>query len=228
MRAKDFRQRAWGKLNGQWGTMALIALIYLLLTSIMGGASVIGVGAVAELILGGPLLMGVIYCSLTVCRNNKVEINQLFSGFNNFVNAMVLYIINTIFIALWSILFVIPGIVKSYSYSMSYYILADNPDMPANDARKASMELMRGNKWRLFCLHLSFIGWFILCCLTFGILTFWVMPYVQTATAEFYQNLVHKDVEPVAHVEAKEAEETKEVGETTEEPAEKSDDTENN
>jgi uncharacterized membrane protein len=201
LKARDFRQRAWGKLNGQWGTMALVTLLYLLFTSIMGGASMVGVGAIAELVLGGPLLMGVIYCSLTVSRNNRVDVKQLFDGFYNFVNAMVLYIINVVFITLWSLLFVIPGIIKAYSYSMSYYILADNPNMPANDARLQSMQLMKGNKWRLFCLHFSFIGWYLLSCLTFGILFLWVIPYVQTATAEFYRNLIHNDFEYYAPVD---------------------------
>jgi uncharacterized membrane protein len=194
LKAKDFRQRAWGKLSGQWGTMALITLLYLIITGALGGATF----AIAILIIGGPLLMGMINSSLTVVRNNTVKVETLFSGFYNFVNAMVLYIINTVLVGLWSLLLVIPGIVKWYSYSMSYYILADNPQMGANDARLKSMELMKGNKWRLFCLHFSFIGWFILCGITFGILTFWVMPYVHTATAEFYQNLVHKDVEYMA------------------------------
>ena len=62
--------------------------------------------------------------------------------------------------------------------------------MGANAARKRSMELMRGNKWRLFCLHCSFIGWLLLCILTLGILTLWIAPYLQTAQAEFYRDLI--------------------------------------
>lgn len=81
----------------------------------------------------------------------------------------------------------------SYAYSMSWFILADNPDMPATEARKRSIAMMRGNKWRLFCLDFSFIGWMLLCILTLGILTFWIMPYVQTARAEFYQDLLARE-----------------------------------
>ena len=72
---------------------------------------------------------------------------------------------------------------------MTYYILADNPSMTANDARRKSMDIMRGNKWRLFCLQLSFIGWLLLCVLTLGILTLWISPYIQTATAAFYEDI---------------------------------------
>ena len=64
-----------------------------------------------------------------------------------------------------------------------------HPDMNPNDARKASMEMMKGNKWRLFCLELSFIGWCILSTLTFGILYFWVLPYMQSAMAAFYESI---------------------------------------
>ena len=72
---------------------------------------------------------------------------------------------------------------------MSYYILKDNPGMDANEARKASIEMMKGHKWQLFCLEFSFIGWIILSILTFGILTLWVGPYMETAKAAFYEEL---------------------------------------
>ncbi len=81
----------------------------------------------------------------------------------------------------------------SYAYSMSWFILADDPNIPANEARKRSIEMMRGNKWRLFCLDFSFIGWILLSILTFGILLFWIMPYMQTARAEFYQDLLAQE-----------------------------------
>ena len=73
---------------------------------------------------------------------------------------------------------------------MSFYILADNPEIDFNVARVRSIEMMRGNKWRLFCLDLSFIGWYLLCILTLGILSLWVTPYHNAARAEFYQSLI--------------------------------------
>lgn len=150
-----------------------------------------GVGYFIVFVLAGPLALGLVQMFMTVIRKNgNVEIGQLFNGFNNFMNAFVLYILNAVLIWLWSCLFVIPGIIKSYSYSMSYYILADNPDMSANDARKKSMELMKGYKWRLFCLDFSFIGWVLLSVVTFGILSFWLTPYREAAHAAFYQNIL--------------------------------------
>ncbi|MDE7085033.1 MAG: DUF975 family protein, partial [Clostridia bacterium] len=193
MFAKDFRRNAWAALSGNWGTMVLIALIVVLISGACGGAAFIGIGAVVLLLIEGPLGLGMAIANLKLIRRQGVEISNVFDGFKNFASAFLLYLLNSIFIALWTLLFIIPGIIKSYSYSMGVYILADNPTMDANSARKKSMEMMRGNKWRLFCLDFSFIGWYLLCILTFGILTLWVSPYHSAARAEFYQHLVSQN-----------------------------------
>lgn len=180
--AKDFRKQAWNSLSGKWSTMAATTVIYSVILGVCSGVAII---------VQGSLDFGYYAMTANVVREKDVELEQLFDGFKKcFLNSLLLYIINNIFIFLWSLLFIIPGIIKSYSYSMSYYILADNPDMDANDARKQSMKLMQGNKWRLFCLDFSFIGWGLLCILTFGILSFWITPYQQTAHAAFYQSLI--------------------------------------
>lgn len=189
MRAKDFRTQAWNIINGSWGTLAVIAFLISLISGALGGLSVAGIGAIALLLITGPFTLSLTIISLKVIRGYNVEIGDMFLGFKNFVNAFLLSLINEIFIFLWSLLFIIPGIVKAYAYSMSYYILADNPDMDPNQARLHSIELMEGNKWRLFCLDCSFIGWGVLCVLTCGILTFWVQPYRQCAYAAFYQEI---------------------------------------
>ena len=183
MKARDFRKAAWGKLSGNWAT---IVIAYLLFGVILSASSFTFVG---ELVLAGPLMLGFSMMTLNLVRGNKVSIENLFDGFKNFVQSLVLYLLNAVFVFLWSLLFVIPGIIAAYRYAMSYYILADNPNMDANEARKASIEMMNGHKWQLFCLHLSFIGWILLCFLTFGILVFWVEPYIETANAEFYESI---------------------------------------
>ncbi|MBO6263057.1 MAG: DUF975 family protein [Clostridia bacterium] len=185
MKAKDYRKAAWGKLSGNWSTMVVA---YLVLGAIVAAATMLA--GVGEFIVAGPLLLGFSMMTIAIVRGNKTGIENLFDGFKtNFVQSLILYILNTIFTALWSLLFVIPGIIAQYRYSMSYYILNDHPEMTANEARKASIELMKGNKWKLFCLHFSFIGWIILCGLTFGILTLWIQPYMETANAEFYESI---------------------------------------
>ena len=93
-----------------------------------------------------------------------------------------------IFITLWSLLLVIPGIIKSFSYAMTPYILKDYPELSANQAINLSRKMMKGHKFDLFWLYLSFIGWMILNLFTFGIGSFWLIPYMYTAQAAFYQD----------------------------------------
>ena len=188
LKARDFRHQAWAHLRGNW-TPAVLA--YVVVGLILGALSVTGIGT---LLLSGPLTVGYSLLILNIVRSKEAKIETIFSGFQDFARAFVLWLTNQLLIALWSLLFVIPGIIKSFAYSMSYYVLLDNPDMSANDARKRSMELMQGNKWRLFCLQFSFIGWILLSFLTFGILLFWVMPYMEAANAEFYQSLLPAEV----------------------------------
>lgn len=193
MKAKDFRQSAWQSLGGKWGICILIFIIFDLISAACAGGAYIGVGAVIALIIMGPLTVGLSMVALNVARGKEVEIGMLFKGFNDFSRAMLLYITNNILIALWSMLFIIPGIIKSFAYSMSYYIMVDDPNISANDARKKSMEMMKGNKWRLFCLEFSFIGWVLLSMLTFGILMLWVTPYMEVAKAKFYMSLLPEE-----------------------------------
>lgn len=193
MKAKDYRQSAWKSLSGKWGVCVLAYLIFDLISAACAGGSYIGIGAVIGLIIMGPMMVGMSIVALNVARDKEVEVGMLFKGFNDFTRSLVLYITNNIFIGLWALLFIIPGIIKTFSYSMSYYILIDNPNMSANEARKKSMEMMKGNKWRLFCLQFSFIGWFLLSLLTFGILMFWVAPYLEVAKAKFYLSLLPEE-----------------------------------
>lgn len=163
---------------------------------IMGVCSLLAkyyIGSVASFVIAGPFSLSFAIVALHVIRSRQVKFKQLFKGFENFGKAFLLNLLNGIFIFLWSLLLIIPGIIKAYSYAMSYYILADNPEISANEARKKSIEMMRGNKWRLFCLSFSFIGWILLCGLTFGILTFWITPYINASVAAFYQDLLPKD-----------------------------------
>lgn len=94
-----------------------------------------------------------------------------------------------IFTFLWSLLFIIPGIVKSYAYSMAYFIKIDHPEYTATQALDESQKIMKGNKMKLFLLDLSFIGWIILGALCFGIGTLWVTAYMEAAHAEFYRDI---------------------------------------
>ena len=183
MNSQEIRNHASAAIRGRWNSLALIFFVYAVLTSAL---SFTGVGA---LIITGPVTVALAGISLRAVRGEHFELKNLFDGFYNFVNTFLLGLVNSIFIALWSLLFVIPGIIKSLSYSMSYYVMAENPEISGEEARRESIMMMEGNKLRLFKLQLSFIGWYLLSVLTFGILLFWVVPYVQAAPSIFYEEI---------------------------------------
>lgn len=122
-------------------------------------------------------------------RQKEPELNTLFGYFANWKNAAIANLLQTVYVLLWSLLFVIPGIIASYSYAMTGYILAENPEMAPSEAIGRSKEMMSGNRWRLFCLQFSFIGWGILSSFTLGIGNLWLIPYKQAATAAFYRDI---------------------------------------
>lgn len=191
--SKDYRNIAWHALSGNWGFM----IGALLLAGLICGAvsSIPAVGILASAAINGPISYGLAVISIGLIRKEYLKISSLFDGFNNFIETFLLYLLNIIFIALWSLLFIIPGIIKAFAYSMSTYILADNPNMTQKEARKYSEKLMEGNKFRLFCLYCSFIGWYFLCILTCGILLILVVPYFQASIAAFYDDLIqHEDI----------------------------------
>ncbi len=217
LRAKDFRRQAWEKKTGKWGLLAAITLIYSLIFGACGGLCVFYVGEILLLIVSGPLTLGYTVIGLNVMRSKEVTVEKLFCGFKQFTRSFVLYITNALLIAAWTLLLVIPGIIKTFSYAMSYQILHDNPEMSANEARKKSMELMKGNKWRLFCLQFSFIGWVLLSILTLGILTFWVMPYQQAAVSAFYISLLPEQPAQTESAEEQSAEPYEQPAESSQE-----------
>ena len=122
--------------------------------------------------------------------DSKPAFKDVFSGFKDKygrnIGTLLLVGIKTV---LWTLLFIIPGIIKTYEYAIIPYILADDPEISSKDAFKKAKQMMKGNKWRLFKLELSFFGWFLLCVLTLGIGTFFLIPYVNAANAEFYVEL---------------------------------------
>lgn len=143
-----------------------------------------------EILLRNPLKVG---CYNFYKKNcvSPAKVDEMGFGFkSNYKNVVCTMFIKDLFLLLWSCLFIIPGIIKAYSYRMVPYILSDNPDMNATDAITKSREMMKGNKWRAFVLDLSFIGWVILGALTFGILLlFYVAPYKDSTDAELYHAL---------------------------------------
>lgn len=117
------------------------------------------------------------------------EINTLFSGFSYMGPAILLNIMIAVFTCLWSLLFVIPGIIKAISYSMAYFVLADNPELSAKEALDESKRITSGHIGDLFVLYLSFIPWVLLGAITCGLALIYVVPYMQTTMANYYLEL---------------------------------------
>ena len=164
-----------------WLAIAVVGLAY---SAILSALSSTFVGLI---LLGGPLTYGFYRVLIGAANSKKVDLNDMVSGFTeSFGNSLVLYLLQTLFTALWSLLFIIPGIVKSYSYAMAMYIQQDNPEREARECLQESMIMMDGYKWQLFCLDLSFIGWYLLGSLCFGIGVFFVTPYHELARTNFY------------------------------------------
>lgn len=181
---KEIKMSAKESLKGNWGTSFLAEVAG---TAICAVASWIPFGS---MIVGGPLEVGVtgIYCKNT--DYEKPAFRNLFDGFKeNLGENFLLGLLKNIFIFLWSLLFIIPGIVKAYSYSMAEYLMVRNRNLTAMEALSESRRLMKGNKMRLFGLKLSFIGWILLTIVTLGIAAVYVVPYMNSAVVEFYNDI---------------------------------------
>ena len=149
-------------------------------------ASVLAMG---QFVLRGSILIGHNRFCLKLVDGEEARFEDLFSGFDIFGNAFVLNLLIALKVFAWSLLFVIPGIVAAYRYSMATYIMAENPNMQATEAIERSKALMDGRKGDLFCLDLSFIGWALLAVLTAGIGNLWLVPYMTVSRAAFYRSL---------------------------------------
>lgn len=195
MNAKDFRTLAAQRYEGLSNRGALAFFVYSIVVGAVSGITA-GLGALCV----GPFIYGFCYYTVQVQRGTE-KLDNIFSGIQQFIPTLILYLLMTLYTFLWSLLFFIPGIIKSYAYSMSMYIMIDNPDISASEAISKSVELTQGYKWRLFCLSISYIGWYLLSMLTFGILLFWVMPKVEMAKYEFYLYLKQEKNVNSAHYE---------------------------
>ncbi len=160
--------------------------VNLLLSIIIGALSSFAVG----IIFSGVFNFGYYKIMLYSVRKKDTKLEDLFSGFGAGLDRSLLAgLLVYVFTFLWSLLFIIPGIIKSYSYSMTYYILLDDKNISGTDAIKKSEEMMKGHKKELFLQDLSFIGWILLSILTFGILFIWLNPYMELSHAVFYERL---------------------------------------
>lgn len=209
---KEMRQKGKASLKDKWGIAIGVTLIYVVIVMALTilpcmvmlpklkFIRVIGtfhiVPNIVSLFIKPSLILGLNNCFIKFIKSEEASVEKLFSHFYYMLKATGLYLLIGIKIFLWSLLFVIPGIVAAYRYSLAMYLMAENPEIGVVEAIDKSKEIMKGKKGRLFTLKLSFIGWFILGSLTCGILyLFYVNPYYQSAMAAFYNIAKNEDKE---------------------------------
>lgn len=210
---QEYKNAALAALKGNWAPFVVAMIVMMAFLYVIMGpyivayqasldmntfaiSPVFALVAVGVYVLGMPLLamplsLGYAYASnrLLVEGDNRAVGNLFRDGFCRWGRNVWGMFLMTLFTSLWSLLLIVPGLIKYYAYALTPYILIDNPELSANQAINLSQEMMKGHKFDLFFLHLSFIGWIFLSIFTLGIGLLWLMPYMMTAQAAFYQDV---------------------------------------
>ena len=200
----NYKDRALSALENKWGNFVLITFVYgfiIGITQVLSGdkdsPAILHLIGLVLFILALPLTWGYQTLFLGAVRGGEATAKDMFEGYNKelFSRVLTTTLLYYVYVFLWSLLLLIPGCIKSYSYAMTPYILKDNPEMKNNAAIEESMRMMDGHKLELFLLDLSFIGWAILSILTCCIGFLWLVPYMNMARVNFYEDLKKASVE---------------------------------
>ncbi|MBF1520782.1 MAG: DUF975 family protein [Prevotella salivae] len=200
----NYKNRALSALENKWGNFVAITFVYgfiIGITQILSGdkdsPAILHLIGLVLFILALPLTWGFQTLFLGAVRGGEATAKDMFEGYNKelFSRVLTTTLLYYVYVFLWSLLLLIPGCIKSYSYAMTPYILKDNPEMKNNAAIEESMRMMDGHKLELFLLDLSFIGWAILSILTCCIGFLWLVPYMNMARVNFYEDLKKASVE---------------------------------
>ena len=216
MDERNFRATAREKLRGNWGISILTAFVASLLGGLIAVTASINLNVledhldwlpievlrillavlsfaallgVVTFIIGGVIQLGYARYLLNQHDGHPFRFGDLFSQFDRFGTGFAQAFLRNLYTILWTLLFIVPGLIKGFSYAMTPFILADHPEMTASEAITASRKLMDGHKGELFVLGLSFFGWNLLCIFTLGIASLWITPYLNAAYAAFYREL---------------------------------------
>ena len=192
MNRAELKAAAKQQIKGKIGILFVITLI---IAAVSGLASLLlsfipYVGSLAATVIVTPAFaLSMVRVYMMLPFGKKPVAMDAFSGFDDFWSAFKVTFLVGLFTFLWSLLFVIPGIIKTFSYSMSMYILAENKEKPALECINESKAMTNGHKMELFVLGLSFIGWMLLGSLTLGIAYIWIIPYMETTYVNAYYSL---------------------------------------
>lgn len=225
----SMKEHAKKQLEGKIFTLLAIYIIIFAASTIV--SFVLGpISGIVTLLATGPIALAQAFIYLGITKKSRMpKIEDLLIGFkgDNFLRALIAYIRYEVFVFLWTLLFIIPGIIKGISYSQMFYLMSDDEKLEPGDAQRKSMEMMEGHKWEYFVLQLSFIPWHLLGIITFGIAYVWVVPYIETTMAEYHVRLVNenkpftKAVKAVKETVAKAKDSAEKVKDSVEKVAEK-------
>ena len=203
---KEYKNEALASLLGNWPKAVLCTVVYVVLAvsvsliiefvdpiSTPSGTftAVYGLYLLLMIFVVMPLSVGyyVTYRELLFNGADDMTRNMFKFGFGKWWHNTWGMLLTGIFVFLWSLLLIIPGLIKSFAYALTPYILVDRPELSANEAINLSQKMMKGHKFDLFWLMLSFLGWILLSVLTLGVGLFWLTPYMYTAYAAFYRDV---------------------------------------
>lgn len=220
MSSSELKIEAKERLVGKKKEAAIVILLVMVVTSVLGklcgaftinstaldglnsGSSVVVstesqtpmqmLGRIIFFVVNTFLSLGMTSYFLKISRGEDAKIEELWSKGKLLPKALAVGIISGVVVALGYLALIIPGIILTIAYSMTSYLLIDNPDMGILDILKNSRTMMKGNKWAYFCLGISFIGWLLLLLPTIGLLSFWLFPYIDVTFCAFYNNLIGK------------------------------------
>lgn len=182
------KQQIKGKIGILFVITIIVAVVSVVASVVLGLIPIIG-SLIASIVVTPALSLSIYKIYLDMTHGAEPKVEDTFYGFKDFWSAFKVTFFVGLFTALWSLLFVIPGIIKSFSYAQAWYILAENPGMPALEAINRSKAMMNGHKMDMFILGLSFIGWCLLGTITLGIAFIWVGPYMNATMANFYNSI---------------------------------------
>lgn len=203
---QDYKNASLAALQGNWVPAVLATLVYLAVAMLLSGAGEIpslvgkvaspanwltGVSSLAMIFIVLPLQYGFSNAMRFLYERQDAALieNQFKIPLNHYFRSLGVMLLVAVKTFLWSLLLVIPGIIKSFAYSMAPFIAEDHPEYSVSQAISESCRMMKGHKFDLFYLYLSFIGWFLLSILSCGIGLLWLQPYVENAVAAFYNDL---------------------------------------
>ncbi len=204
MTNKELKEKAKEQLGNhvfrnRWITMlaicsvVILADLYLIAVAPFTGFIL---GPVLGVIIGGPLIFGMTKALRECVDGERWSFLHILHGFTDcFGGSMILGFLQSLFLSLWSVLLIVPGIIKHYEYSMAFYIQCEYTEKEAIDCLDESKAMMKGHKWELFKLDISFFGWYIVGALCLGVGILFVLPYHELARTNFFKQIMTENME---------------------------------